>query len=373
MPAKSVKNPTAPRAPGAVSLSTFAARMQKKHGPDKIANADPHVIVPTGSVALDKALRIGGWQEGRIYEILGPEDSGKTTLMIASMASFSRMFPDRGVAYINMEGTFEESRGLAMGLDCSDEALKSGRWANIKPEHSEGVSDMARDYAASGLYSVIVVDSIGAMESKKVLEVEAAKDTMGKNSGVITKMNKALAELARRKNCTILLVNQPRANYSGYGGDISAGPKHLKHATTAKIVMKSLGDPDTDVRMLKLPGDDEPVIVSQQFSARVVRAKNTVSGRRARFFSNKIATPQYGPQGIDTAGEYLDLGVFDKIIQLGGSWYTFPDGHRENGKIAASRWLRANPEAQKEIRAAMKFEIPTVIEEELEEGNADAS
>jgi len=342
---------------GARSLAAFSTQMKGRYK-HKLANEGPPVIIPTGSFSLDRALRVGGWQQGRVYEIVGPPDSCKTTLMTASMISFSRMFPDRGVAYLNMEGTFDPDRAMAMGLDCSDEALDSGRWAQLFPESSEDASDMARDYCNSGLYSAIVVDSVGQMESKKVLEAEAAKDTMGKNAGVITKMNKALASGARLHKCTILLVNQPRANFSGYGGDISAGPKHMKHATTAKVDMRALGDPDTDLRKMKLPGDDEPVIVSQQFAARVSRMKNGVSGRTARFFSNKIGTPEWGPPGIDAAGEYLDIGVAEKIIKQGGGWYTFPDEHKEQGRAAAGRYLRENPEAAAAIRAAMAFEAP---------------
>lgn len=342
---------------GSRALAAFSAKTRGtyKH---KVSNEGPAVIVPTGSLALDRALRVGGWQQGRVYEIVGPPDSCKTTLMTASMISFSRTFPDRGVAYANMEGTFSPERAMAMGLDCSDEALESGRWAQLWPESSEDASNLARHYCNSGLYSVIVIDSIGQMESKKVLDIDADKDTMGKNAGIITKMNKALATGARLHKCTILLVNQPRANFSGYGGDISAGPKHMKHATTAKVDMRALGDPDTDLRKMKLPGDDEPVIISQQFAARVSRMKNGVSGRTARFFSNKISTNEYGPVGIDVAGEYLDIGVSDKIIVQGGGWYTFPDGHKEQGRPAAGRYLRDNPKAAAAIRAAMTFDAP---------------
>jgi hypothetical protein len=132
----------------------------------------------------------------------------------------------------------------------------------------------------------------------------------------------------------------------------------MKHATTAKVDMRALGDPDTDLRKMKLPGDDEPVIISQQFAARVSRMKNGVSGRTARFFSNKISTIEYGPVGIDVAGEYLDIGVSDKIIAQGGGWYTFPDGHKEQGRPAAGRYLRENPQAAEAIRAAMTFDAP---------------
>lgn len=340
-----------------LSLAAFAAK-QQGHYKDRIANSPPPEIVPTGSLALDRALRVGGWQAGRVYEILGAKDSAKTTLMIASMVSFAARYPERGYCYVNMENTLDPKRATAMGLDVSDEALASGRWAQCFPTDSEDASNMAGEYCQSGHYSVIVVDSIGAMESRRVLAKAAEEDTVMANAKVITQMNKRLSTAARLRNCTVLLVNQPRATPSSFGGDVSAGPKHMQHVTTAKIVMRSLGDPETDVRKLKLPGDDEEVIVSQQFAAKVDRMKNGVSGLTAKFFCNKTQTAEFGPPGIDSAGEYLDVGVREGVIRLGGGWYNFPDGHREQGRPAAGRYIRETPEAGAAIRAAMKFETP---------------
>jgi recombination protein RecA len=356
MPAKPAK-PKAVMPASTLTLGAFAAKMQGHYG-DKISNSPPPEIVPTGSLALDRALRVGGWQAGRVYEILGAKDSAKTTLMIASMVSFANRYPDRGYCYVNMENTLDPDRATAMGLDVSDGALKSGRWAQLFPTDSEDASNLAGEYCQSGLYSVIVVDSVGAMESRRVLAKAAEEDTVMANAKVITQMNKKLSTLARLRNCTVLLVNQPRATPSSFGGDVSAGPKHMQHVTTAKIVMRSLGDPETDIRKLTLPGDDEPVIVSQQFAAKVERMKNGVSGLTAKFFANKTATAEFGPPGIDAAGEYLDVGVRENVIKLGGGWYTFPDGHREQGRPAAGRYIRETPEAGAAIRAAMHFDTP---------------
>jgi recombination protein RecA len=348
-----------PSLPAAKTLGAFSLAMQARYGKQRVSNGPPPVIVPTGSLSLDRALRVGGWQLGRVYEIIGPQDSGKSTLMIASMISHRSEFPGKGVCYVNMESTFDPERATEMGLDCSDAAKNSGTWLPLLPENSEDVSDMARDVVASGLYSCIVVDSIGAMESKKVLDKDAAEDTMGKNAGVITKMNKALATLARLNQCTVLLVNQPRANYSGYGGDVSAGPKHMRHVTTAKVDMSARGG-EKDVRKIKAyPDDEDPVTVSQRHVARVSRMKNGLSGGSAQFFINKVTTDEYGPAGIDFADEYLTFGERAGGIKVGGSYYTFPDGRRVNGKAAAARYLRETPEALKAVREAMTFEEPS--------------
>jgi recombination protein RecA len=356
---------------GARSLADFAGKMTSKYGDVKISNGPPPVIVSTGSLALDWALRVGGFQLGRVYEILGPKDSGKSTLGIAAMIEYLARFEDRGACYINMENTFDPERATAMGLDCSPAAISAGRWAPLLPEDSEEVATMARDYCMSGLYSIITVDSIGAMESSRVLmakDAEKGADAVGRNAKVITQMTKVLSTHARLNECTILLINQPRANIGGFGGDISAGPKAMQHSTTAKIEMKALGA-EGDVRKLKLPGETEDLAVSIKTRARVSRLKTGVAGRVAEVYVNRTATEEYGAPGFDTADEYLTLGVREKIIKLGGSHYTFPDGQRANGRAAAMAHLRANPDARKAIRAEIPFETPT----DPAEGDNDAS
>jgi RecA/RadA recombinase len=210
------------------------------------------------------------------------------------------------------------------------------------------------------------VDSVGGMESQRVLDKSAAEDTMGKNAQVITKMTKHLSSLARLRQCTVLLVNQQRANFTQFGGPQSAGPMAMQYSTTAKIDMSMRGG-EGDVRKLKLPGDSEPVAVSQRHVARVSRMKNGLPGRSAQIFINKVSTDQYGPAGIDLADEYLTVGTAQRIIKTSGSHYTFPDGGRANGQAKGALYLREHPEVMKEIRDAIDFEAPV---DELEGAEA---
>ncbi len=346
---------------GSRALAAFATKMTSKYGEDRISNGPPPVIVPTGSAALDWALRVGGWQLGRVYEISGPKDSGKSTLAIASIVEHLRMFPDRGAGYVNMENTFDPRRATAMGLDCSKRATAEGRWFPMLPEHSEHVSDMARDLVESGFVSIVVVDSIGAMESDRTLgkTADKAADAVGRNAKIITQMTKALSTFARIKQCTVLLINQPRANIgSMVGGDISAGPKLIQHATTSKIEMKALGG-EENVRTLKLPGENDPLVVSLKTRMRVTRLKNGLTGRVAESYVNRVGTDEYGPPGIDTADEYITLAMREKIVTVGGTYYTLPDGTKIQGRIAFARYLRENPAACEVIRKALSFEAPT--------------
>lgn len=356
-------------AAGSRNLAAAALKVREKYGRQRTTQVREHVIVSTGSFALDWALRVGGFEQGKVYEIYGAKDAGKSTLAISSMIQHQLMFPDRGVAYLSMEDTFDENRAAAMGLACSEEDEDSGRWMITYPEHSEHVSDMARDLIVGGFYSVVVVDSIGAMESDRTLgkKAEDAADQVGRNAKIITQMNKALATLARLNRCTVLLVNQPRANPgSPVPIDVSAGPKHMQHVTVSKLEMVALGGTD-NVRLLRLPGEVDDLKVSIKTRINIPRLKNGLPGRVAEVYLNRVGTEEYGPPGFDVPDEALSLGTRLKIIKLGGSYYTFPDEKRVNGKSAAIAYLRENPGVVKMVRDAVLFDKPVDYIEDEEE------
>ncbi len=342
------------------SLGAFAAKMAKRYGEEKIANDPPPVIIPTGSLTLDWALRVGGWQQGRLYELLGPKDSSKTTMAILGMVNHQRAQPDRGVAYVNLERTFAAAWARILGLSCSAEDIRTGRWAPLLASSTEEASDMARDYVGSGEYSVLVVDSIGSMESRRVLEKDAEKaaDAMGRNAKIITQMSKALATMAKDSQCTVLLINQPRANMSGMGGDVSAGPKAMQHATTAKIQFSARGSTE-DVRKVKFYSDMDPELVGQRMRARVTRMKNGAPGRQAEYFIMNQATEEFGPAGLDTGDEVAALGArLGVISQRPGGWYTLPDGAEIRGRGNLGVYLREHPDSLAAIRKSLDFETP---------------
>lgn len=355
------------KAKKAVSLAAHAAAMRSKYGEERISNGPAPVVVPSGSVALDWALRVGGFQLGRVYEIIGPPGAGKSTLAIAAMIEHARMFPDRGYCYLNMESTFDPKRATRMGLDCSDAALAEGRWAPMLPEHSEHVSDMARDQVGSGLMSIVTVDSIGAMESDRTLgkTAEKAADAVGRNAKIITQMTKALATMARLNQCTVLLVNQPRAPVgSMMSRDVSSGPKLVQHATTAKIEMQPLGG-EENVRTLTLPDEDDPQLVSIKTRLRVPRLKTGLPGRVGESYVNRIGTDLYGPPGFDQADELITLANRRGIVERGGAWYTLPNGDKFQGRDAFAAAIRSDEGIRKMLRDAIPFEKATF--DDLEE------
>lgn len=334
-------------------LANFAAKMRDQYGatrmPEHSAERD---ILSTTSLTLDWAFRLGGLEMGAIYEFVGEKDSFKTSLAIRMLAEAQRRWPARGVAYIDLEKTFRDGWASKLGLDCSDEAAGAGLWMHTYPEDSEDSSDMCRQLARSGLYSLIVLDSVGGMESRKAFKKDAEEDVVGKNAQVITRMAKQLATLTWQNQCTIIMINQYRANIGGYGGDLSAGPRALQYATTAKVEMHAIGGAD-GVRKLKFGDSEEPV--GRQVRARITRLKNATPGRKAEFWFSIQPTAQFGPVGIDVADEYTTMGIrFGVIAREGkGSYYVVPGADKVNGRDAVMKLLRQRPELLDGVRAGV--------------------
>jgi recombination protein RecA len=360
---------------GAKALSAAAAGIRAKYGEKRTREIREKIIVSTGSMYLDWGLRVGGLQNGRVYEFFGPPGAGKSTCAITCMTEHLKRFPGRGVAYIDMEDTFDEERATAMGLDCSVEAEDAGRWMHTYPEHSEHVSDMARDIIKTGAFSCVVVDSLGAMESDRTNQKKAedAADAMGRNAKIITQMSKALATMARLTRCTVILVNQPRAPVgSQVPVDISSGPRFVQHTTTAKLQFQPLGGAE-HIHALRLAGELDDLDVSIETRIRIPRLKNGLPGRVVSTFLNRVATPEFGPPGWDVPSEALDLGTRLKIIKLGGAWYTMPNEARLNGKAAALAYLRENPSVVAMIRDAILFEKPAELFDDEYENEAEGA
>jgi recombination protein RecA len=333
------------------ALSRFAAGLPKKYGEQRVVGR-PAEFVSTGSLTLDYALRRGGWPVGQIAELVGPPDAGKSTVAIASMASYQRRFPDRGIWYVDIEKTFDETWAQYQGLDITPPE-DGGTFVHTYPETSEQTSDMMHDAcripdgSTESLFSLVVVDSIGGMESQKAFDKLAAEDIMGKNAQVITRMVKRTASLARTGRTTALLVNQHRANLSGYGGDLSAGPKAMQHSTAIKVTMRPASG-DNTIRYQKFAGNQEPVAVKRV--AKVDRSKLCAPGSRAEFWINNRQTDAYGPPGINVADEYVTMGLLLAVIQKRGSFFQIPGADQVQGREALAAQLIANPDLMETVR-----------------------
>lgn len=282
-----------------------------------------------------------------------------TTLCVNGAREMQAAQPDRAIGFIDMEQTFDWDWAEEHGLDTS-----ASRFMYALPDHSEDVADQAHAMMETGLVSMLIIDSIGGMESKQAFDKEAGEVVMGRNAQVITRLSKRLAVLAQRHKVTVLLVNQPRANISNpMGMDESAGPKAMKHSTTTKVRLSRTGEPPMKV---KFPGEKDPEVVGTQFRARVERNKVAAAGKAGEYWLINQESDEYGGIGISKAHEAMDIGTYLGVIkQEGGGYYRFPwtetDKQRIRGKEQVLEFLRENDDRMLEVRdlaiKAMKGDV----------------
>ena len=349
MPPKTKKAPRV--VPG--SMAALREKMTKTYGEGKVTRRDrvePYVVIPTGSMSLDLALRVGGWALGRIHEIVGPEGVGKTTLVLNSAAQAQKKFPDRAVGYIDMEQTFDWDWAEAQGLDTSDE-----RFLHVFPDNSEDVSDQVKQMMETGLFSMVIVDSIGGMESKQAFEKEADEAVVGRNAQIITRMVKRLATEARKHQVAVVVINQYRAVIGSAGlPDQSAGPKALKYSTTTKVELRRSGG---EPLKYDFKDGEGPVVVGVEVKGRVTRNKVAAANKSGTFWIINQDTPDWGPVGIDQAAEAYAIGIFTEVVEAQpGGWHWMPwttdKKDRLRSKDAVMAFLRANPDKVAEVRDA---------------------
>lgn len=326
-----------------MTLDALRKKLDKKYAPAQRpiygSERPTYITTSTGSLALDVALGTGGWVRGRLHEIAGQKGVGKSSLMMASIAAQQKAWPDQAVVYIDMEQTFDWRWAEKFGVDVENNFL------HLKPDSSEHVSDMLREVCASEAVSCGIIDSIGAMESEKAFEKDAGDAVMGKNAQVITRMVKHVSVLADRNNVTVLMVNQLRANLSGMGQDITAGPKALGYGLSTAVLLSKAESP----KKMKVAGDEQ--IVSLPLKARIT--KNKLAGgeqRHALYNLNVVDTEELGPVGIDQIDETIRVGISTGAIIQKGAFYTLPDGDRIKSKDAVYEALSDSPERVAEIR-----------------------
>ena len=233
------------------ALRKFEERFSKAFGEGNLhrsSEVNPYEVISTGSLTLDYRLTVGGYVEGRLVEIWGPDGVGKTTLALMGLAEAQKKHQDKMVAFIDMEQKFDSAWAVTHWIDLE-------RIYVYTPESAEDVADALKEFCSSGLFSMVVLDSIGAM----IPEVEKTKDAgdavMGKQAIIVTRMVKIAAVEAARTGTAVLLVNQVRANL-GFGADMTTGGGFaLKHVTTMKFKLRRTATPPFKVKLGKRKND----------------------------------------------------------------------------------------------------------------------
>ncbi len=326
--------PAAPAADKKQALENCMAQIEKTFGKGSIMRlgeeADLSVdAIPTGSLAIDLALGVGGVPRGRIIEIYGPESSGKTTLALHILAEAQKLGGE--VAFIDAEHALDPTYARALGVNI-DEMLVS------QPDTGEQALDICEVLVRSGAIDVVVVDSVAALTPRAEIEGDMGDTHVGLLARLMSQALRKLAGSISKTNCIVIFINQLREKVGiMYGNpEVTTGGRALKFYSSVRM----------DVRRIES-----------------IRVGSEVVGNRTRvkIAKNKVAPPfreaefeiMYG-QGISKLAELVDMGVQLDIIQKSGSWFSMGETRLGQGKEAAKEYLKNNPELADQIEQQIR-------------------
>ena len=324
----------APAADKKKALETCLANIEKTYGKGTVMRLgeNSHVVVeaiPTGSLALDLALGIGGVPKGRIIEVYGPESSGKTTLALHIVAEAQKRGGE--VAFIDAEHALDPTYARALGVDI-DSMLIS------QPDTGEQGLEICEALVRSGAIDVVVVDSVAALTPRAEIEGDMGDSHVGLLARLMSQALRKLAGSIAKTNCVVIFINQLREKVGVvYGNpEVTTGGRALKFYASVRM----------DVRRVEALKNGSEVIGNRT---------------RVKIVKNKVAPPfreaefdiMYG-EGISKVGELVDLGVKLDIIQKSGSWFSMGEMRLGQGKDSVKQYLKDNPEEAERIEAEIR-------------------
>ena len=294
-----------------------------KLGDEKIENVE---VIPTGSIALNAALGVGGYPKGRIIEIYGPESSGKTTLAIHAIAECQKA---GGIAaFIDAEHAFDRFYAEKLGVDIDN------LWIS-QPDNGEQALEIADQLIRSSAIDILVVDSVAALTPKKEIEGDMGDNNVGLQARLMSQALRKLTSTISKTNTTCIFINQLREKI----GVMFGNPE----TTTGGNALKFYASVRLDIRRVTAIKDGDQVIGNMTL-VKVVKNKVAPPFRKAEF------EIMFG-EGISKVGEILDLGVEYGIIQKSGSWFSYNGSRLAQGRDASKALLRDNPELCDELEA----------------------
>jgi len=332
---KSAVETAAPASDKKKALETAIAQIEKDFGKGSIMRLgeNTNVVVeaiPTGSLALDTALGIGGVPKGRIIEIYGPESSGKTTLALHIVAEAQKRGGE--VAFIDAEHALDPSYARALGVDI-DSMLIS------QPDTGEQGLEICEHLVRSGAIDVVVVDSVAALTPRAEIEGEMGDSHVGLLARLMSQALRKLAGSIAKTNCIVIFINQLREKVGVmYGNpEVTTGGRALKFYSSVRIDVRR-------VEAIKVGGE----VVGSRTRAKIVKNKVAPPFKEAEF------EIMYG-EGISRLGELVDMAVRLDLVQKSGSWFAMGDVRLGQGKDAVKNYLRDNPDVadklEEDIRA----------------------
>ena len=319
------------------ALQTALAQIDKNFGKGTVMRLGdrPEMnveAIPTGSLALDAALGIGGVPKGRIIEIYGPESSGKTTLALHIVAEAQKRGGE--AAFVDAEHALDPVYAAALGVD-TDNLLVS------QPDTGEQALEITDALVRSGAVDVVVVDSVAALVPKQEIEGEMGDTFVGLQARLMSQALRKLAGTISKTNCVVIFINQLRMKI----GVMYGNPE----TTTGGNALKFYASVRLDVRRVEAIKEGGNVVGNK---TRVKVVKNKV----APPFKEAMFEIMYG-QGISKWGELVDLAVQMDIVQKSGSWFSMGDERIGQGANSVKEYLMANPEIAEEVEAKVREKL----------------
>ena len=336
------------------ALETALAQIDRQFGKGSVMRLGsddraPVEVIPTGSIALDVALGIGGLPRGRIVEVYGPESSGKTTVALHAIANAQR---NGGIAaFIDAEHALDPEYAKALGVD-TDALLVS------QPDTGEQALEIADMLIRSGSIDIIVIDSVAALVPKAEIEGEMGDSHVGLQARLMSQALRKLTGALNNTKTTAIFINQLREKIGVFFGspETTAGGKALKFYASVRL----------DIRRIETLKDGADA-VGNRTRVKVVKNKMAAPFKQAEF------DIIYGV-GISREGSLIDFGVEQGIVKKSGAWYTYEAEQLGQGKENSRSFLIENPaiadEIEKKIKAKLGVGVPRAVadlpEEEVE-------
>ena len=334
------------------ALEAALAQIDKQFGKGSVMRLGdqtqtPVEVIPTGSVAMDVALGIGGLPRGRVVEIYGPESSGKTTLALHAVANAQR---NGGIAaFIDAEHALDPVYARKLGVD-TDALLVS------QPDTGEQALEIMDMLVSSGTLDIVVIDSVAALTPRAEIEGEMGDSHVGLQARLMSQALRKITGRLHQTKTTAIFINQLREKIGVFFGspETTTGGKALKFYASVRI----------DVRRIET----------------LKEAGNPVGNRtRVKIVKNKMAPPfkqaefdiLYGV-GISREGGLIDMGVEEGIVKKSGAWFTYDGDQLGQGKENARRFLRDNPDLANEIEERILTKLGIGVAPEAEDDEAPA-
>ncbi|MBR2227863.1 MAG: recombinase RecA [Bacteroidales bacterium] len=296
---------------------------------------DAAQVIPSGSIALDHALGIGGYPKGRIIEIYGPESSGKTTLAIHAIAEAQK---SGGIAaIIDAEHAFDRTYAKSLGVDLETLLIS-------QPDNGEQALEIADNLIRSGAIDIVVIDSVAALTPKAEIEGEMGENKVGLQARLMSQaLRKLTANISKTNTCCIF-INQLREKI----GIMFGNPE----TTTGGNALKFYASVRLDIRRTTQIKDGEEAL-GNHVKVKVVKNKMAPPFKKAEF------DIVFG-EGISHSSELVDLGVELGIITKSGSWFSYNDAKLAQGREAAKKVMQDNPELADEIEAKIRAALKSI-------------